>query len=66
MPGDSQEQFDPTWSPDGTKIAFGGNVADGGSNIRILEVKTHQVSTLPGSDGLSRPAGRPMDAMSSP
>jgi Tol biopolymer transport system component len=59
IPGDSQEQLDATWSPDGTKIAFGGLVTDRGSTIRILEVKTHQVSTLPGSNGLFSPRWSP-------
>jgi Tol biopolymer transport system component len=35
------------------------DVADRDLNIRILEVKTHQVSTLPGSDGLFSPRWSP-------
>jgi eukaryotic-like serine/threonine-protein kinase len=59
IPEDPQDEYDPTWSPDGTKIVFGGVPANGGSIIRILEVKTHQISTLPGSDGLYSPRWSP-------
>ena len=67
MPEDPQEQYDPTWSPDGTKIAFGGPPADHNTTIRILDVTTNQISTVPGSKGLysSRwsPDGRYLAAM---
>jgi len=59
MPEDPQEQFDATWSPDGTRIAFGGPAADPNSTIRIFDVGTHQVSTLPVSNGLYSPRWSP-------
>jgi Tol biopolymer transport system component/predicted Ser/Thr protein kinase len=59
MPEDPQEQYDPTWSPDGTRIAFGSPPADPNSTIRIFDVGTHQVSTLPGSNGLYSPRWSP-------
>lgn len=51
MPDDQSQQCDPNWSPDGNKIVFGGALNDTASTIRILDLKTHQVDTLPGSQG---------------
>ena len=51
--------FDPTWSPDGTRIAFGGAPTDPTLTVRILDVKTHQISTLPDSKGLFSPRWSP-------
>ena len=59
IPEDLQDEFDPTWSPDGTRIAFGGPSADRNSSIRILDFKTHQVSPVPGSNGLYSPRWSP-------
>jgi serine/threonine protein kinase/Tol biopolymer transport system component len=59
MSGDLQEQLDPNWSPDGTKIIIGGTPTNPDSNIRILDVGTHQISTLPGSKGLFSPRWSP-------
>ena len=59
MPDDPQEEYDPTWSPDGTRIAFGGAAGNRSSSIRILDVKTHQISTVPGSNGLFSPRWSP-------
>jgi eukaryotic-like serine/threonine-protein kinase len=67
MPEDPQEQYDPTWSHEGTKIAFGGPPADPNTTIRILDVRTNQISTVPGSKGLYStrwsPDGRYLVAM---
>jgi eukaryotic-like serine/threonine-protein kinase len=59
IPEDAGEEFDPTWSPDGTRIAFGGASADPNTTIRVLDVRTHQVSTLPGSKGFFSPRWSP-------
>jgi Tol biopolymer transport system component len=59
MPDDPQEEYDPAWSPDGTKIVFGGAPANRDSGIRVLDVKTRQISTLPGSEGLFSPRWSP-------
>ena len=58
MPGGPQSQADPTWSPDGNSVAFGGvfSALDG---IHILDLKTRQISTLPGSDKLFSPRWSP-------
>ena len=59
IPEDSEEEFDPTWSPDGTRIAFGGPSADRNATIRIFDFKTHQVSPVPGSNGFYSPRWSP-------
>ena len=59
IPEDSAEEYDPTWSPDGTRIAFGSPATDPTSTIRILDVKTHQISTLADSKGLFSPRWSP-------
>jgi Tol biopolymer transport system component len=59
IPEDPQGQLDPSWSPDGIRIVFGGASSDPNTTIRVLDVKTHQISTLPGSKGLFSPRWSP-------
>lgn len=59
LPDDHSQQLDPNWSPDGTKIIFAGESNTPASSIRILEVTTGQLSTLPGSEGLYSPRWSP-------
>jgi serine/threonine protein kinase/Tol biopolymer transport system component len=59
IPEDLQPHWDPNWSPDGTRIVFGGDYADPNTTIRILDLKIHQISTLPGSKGLFSPHWSP-------
>ena len=59
LPNDSSPQLDPNWSPDGSKIIFSGESNSPSSAIRILDVSTQQLSTLPGSDGLYSPRWSP-------
>jgi Tol biopolymer transport system component len=49
-----QPQIDPNWSPDGSQIVFSG-FPPGATAIHVLDMKTHHVSTLPGSEGLFSP-----------
>jgi Tol biopolymer transport system component/DNA-binding winged helix-turn-helix (wHTH) protein len=70
-------ESDPVWSPDGAFLIFG-CLPDGpkaGLNrdsvvIRMIDLKTHQISVLPGSQGLWSPRwspnGRYLIAMSFP
>jgi len=59
LPNDPANQWDPNWSPDGNKIVFGGRVTEPDSPIRILDMNSHQVSTIPGSRGLFSPRWSP-------
>ena len=59
LPDDSQQQLDPNWSPDGKKIIFAGESNDPSSSIRVLDVESRQVSSLPGSQGLYSPRWSP-------
>ncbi len=57
-PNDAGPQFDPTWSPDGNSIAFGGSPG-GPTAIHVLDLKTHRLSLLRGSQGLYSPHWAP-------
>ncbi|SRR5216684_468436 len=58
MPGGPQSQADPFWAPDGNSVAFGG-ISAAADAIHIFDLKTRQVSTLPGSDKLFSPRWSP-------
>jgi Tol biopolymer transport system component len=60
LPNDDEPETDPSWSPDGSKIIFGTaiiGVHDG--VIREVEIRSGQVTTLPGSRGIFSPHWSP-------
>jgi eukaryotic-like serine/threonine-protein kinase len=59
VPEDPDPQGNPNWSPDGDKIIFGGVPGDDNSAIRVVDLHTRQVSTLPDSRGLFSPYWSP-------
>jgi len=58
MPQIAGNQADPSLSPDGHSLAFGELSGDSGI-IRILDLKTRQITTLPASQGLFSPRWSP-------
>ncbi|MGC1300119.1 MAG: hypothetical protein WA869_34265, partial [Alloacidobacterium sp.] len=59
LPEDPEPKQDPDWSPDGDKIIFGSVPADNHSALRVLDLSTHHVVALPGSQGLFSPRWSP-------
>ena len=59
MPEDPHQQLDPNWSHDGSKIIFSNESNDPSSAIHILDLASHQVSDLPGSEGFYSPRWSP-------
>ena len=59
MPNRGSAQADPTWSPDGNSLAFGETDGADSRAIRILDMKTGQVTPLPDSQGLFSPRWSP-------
>jgi eukaryotic-like serine/threonine-protein kinase len=55
-------QVDPTWSPDSKRLVFG-RVPEPGTtdklDIRVLDLASHQISAIPGSEGLFSPRWSP-------
>jgi Tol biopolymer transport system component len=53
------EEVDPQWSPDGNRLLFGGWILAAArpetAALHIFDLRTNQVSTLPGSEGLRSP-----------
>ena len=60
LPGDRVEG-DPTWSNDGMRIAYSSGLPLAGqkSDIRVMDLKTRQVSPIPGSDDKFSPRWSP-------
>jgi Tol biopolymer transport system component len=56
---ESTEEWDPGYSSDGSKIVFGGNPTESNPTIKILDLGTRQVSTVPNSNGLFSPRWSP-------
>jgi Tol biopolymer transport system component/predicted Ser/Thr protein kinase len=54
-------EIDATWSPDGTQVAFGriSYRNTGTKDIQLVDMKTRQTSTFPGSKGLFSPRWSP-------
>ena len=59
IPEDTQDEWDATWLADGTKIAFGSGATNPDCVIQVLDLKTNQASTLPGSKGFFSPRWSP-------
>jgi eukaryotic-like serine/threonine-protein kinase len=59
LPNDAGSQADPFWSPDGKSIVFGAIYAEAKSGIRVANVKTREVNSLPGSQQLFSPRWSP-------
>jgi eukaryotic-like serine/threonine-protein kinase len=60
LPEDGGQETDPNWSPDGRKMIFAtGEFRNRESDIRILDLASHQVTTLPGSAGMFAPHWSP-------
>jgi len=56
---EEQNQADPNWASDGNAIAFGGMGMGIDVPIRILDLKSKHVSTLPGSEKFFSPRWSP-------
>jgi serine/threonine protein kinase len=54
-----ESETDPTWSADGSLIAFGHNDQIGQDYIGLYDLKTKQISRIPGSDGFFAPRWSP-------
>jgi len=59
LAGDDHAQADPYWSPDGTALIFGSAYASSSVGIRILDMKTRTLATLPDSQNLFSPRWSP-------
>ena len=50
---------DPAWSPDGHLLAYDYDATHGGSEVRILDLRTQKSTTVPGSQGMWSPRWSP-------
>ena len=55
----NQVQVDATWSPDGKKLALGRNPGAAPLAIDLVDLSTHEVSTIPGSQNVFTPRWSP-------
>ena len=67
LPGDAVPRYDPSWSPDGNRILFDEALPNGSRTLKVLDLRTHRVVPVPGSNGYTgsnwSPDGRHIVAM---
>ena len=51
LSGDAVPRYDPSWSPDGNRILFDEALPNGSRTLKMLDLGTHRVVPVPGSDG---------------
>jgi eukaryotic-like serine/threonine-protein kinase len=56
---ENRSELDPTWSHDGKQIAFGRQDVAESQVINVVDLATHQLSVLPGSQGTFSPRWSP-------
>jgi Tol biopolymer transport system component len=49
-PGDNRAEIDPSWGTDGKSIVFGRSYFAGRGGIERMDLTTHEVSSVPGSE----------------
>ncbi len=54
-----EDETDPTWSADGGTIAFGHHTEPAATFIGLFDLKSRQITRLPGSEGLFGPRWSP-------
>jgi len=63
LPESNQVNMDPTWSPDGGRVCYGGPSGTAprppGPNIHIVDLHTHSVTDVPGSNDYFSPRWSP-------
>ncbi|MGA9426410.1 MAG: hypothetical protein WBV33_15120 [Terracidiphilus sp.] len=62
LPNDTENETDPSWSPDGKKIVYSTCPTLGAStkcDLRILDLAAEKVALIPGSEGLVTPHWSP-------
>ncbi len=63
FPGDTKAEIDPSWWPDGRSIIFGRSYLSGKGEILRVDLETHQVSSVPGSERIFSPRLSPDGTM---
>ena len=56
---ENRSQIDVNWSSDGKRIMFGYLHDTPGLDIRVVDLSTHEVTSIPGSEGLFSPRWSP-------
>jgi eukaryotic-like serine/threonine-protein kinase len=59
LPGDAAPQFEPYWSPEGTRILFEEALPNNSRTLKLLDLRTHSIVPVPGSDGYTSPRWSP-------
>jgi len=59
VPAETKTPIDPVWSPDGKKLIVGQDPFSGTPVIRSIDLATHEVAVIPGSEGLFSPRWSP-------
>jgi len=55
----NSDESDPAWSPDGSSLAYSAEPPAQYGPIRVINLRTHQVSTMPGSEDIWGPCWSP-------